>query len=84
LRNNYIYHVGTELGPHPGVVVDHNLVFRSLSDSGLIDATRFVPSASSPVAKAAGVIDYIKEDLYHRPRYSTGFADAGAVQHEQV
>jgi len=82
LRNNYVYHVGTELGSLPGVVVDHNLVFRTLEDSGLVDADRFVPSGSSPAVHAAGVVDYVKDDYYHRPRYRGGKADTGAVQHQ--
>jgi hypothetical protein len=82
LRSNYVYHVGTELGPQPGVVVNHNLICRTLKDSGLIDAKTFKPSASSVAINAAGAVDYIKDDFYHFPRYRDGLADVGAVQRQ--
>ncbi len=82
LRPNYVYHVGTELGPQPGVVVDHNIVFKSFSDSGLTDAERFIPSDSSSALNVAGTVDYIKDDFYHRKRYRGGMADVGAVQRQ--
>lgn len=80
LRNNYVYHVGTELGPQPGVVVDHNLVCRTLPESGLADAQSFRPDAASPARNRAGIVPYIQDDFYHKPRYRRGVADIGAVE----
>lgn len=76
---NYVYSVGTDLGPSPNVVVDHNLIFQTLEASGLDNVENFKPSATSPVLKAAGKVDYITDDFYHKPRYRDGAADVGAV-----
>jgi|GEM_PF-1756415 len=82
LRNNYVYHVGTELGAQPGVIVDHNLVFHTADDAKLVDTRAFVPSGASAAVNAAGVVDYIRDDFFHHPRYRDGVADVGAVQRQ--
>ena len=74
---NYVYQLGT--GPQPGIVVEGNLVYKSLEDAGFIDAVNFVPSKTSPVKDViTGRVDYITKDHYGNERYVGAGADAGA------
>ncbi len=82
LRSNYVYHVGTDLGSHPSVLVNNNQIFQNINDAALSDDSKFIPSKSSPVIGMAGIVDYIRDDYYHRPRYRGLAADSGAVQHQ--
>ena len=50
--------------------------------SGLVDAQSFLPSANSPARNKAGVVEYIKDDFYHKPRYRRNAADVGAVERQ--
>ena len=80
---NYVYHLGA--GPQPGVVVQNNLVFKTLEQAGLVDSTSFMPAATSPAKDAAtGRVDYIGKDAFGRERYVGAAADVGAVENQQV
>jgi hypothetical protein len=82
-KQDYVCHYGA--GPQKGIVTENNLVFATLAESGLMNATTFTPSKTSPAHDAAtGRIAFITTDHDGHPRYVGAAADVGAVERQET
>ncbi len=78
-KRDYVCHLGS--GPQKGVVIENNLVVKTLPEAGLADLETFVPTKTSPARNAAtGRVSYITKDHYGNERYRGTTADLGAVE----
>lgn len=81
-KRNYVHVPGEQ--PQKGIVVENNQVYQTLAASGLVDAVKFVPSATSPAKDAAtGRVDYITTDHDGNNRYEGAAADVGAIERQK-
>ncbi len=78
-KRDYVCHLGA--GPQKGIIIENNLVLRTLEEAKLVNLSTFAPSPTSPARDAAtGRIGHILRDYHRHDRYHGPAADLGAVE----